>query len=294
MLKNYFPPLIKCILIKSILILCAFAFFTACGKKADPIPKDALNIPPPLWISVALSEDGVLISNPSEHTVLAERAISEIGDLSFPQYERVARINPKSEFLDNSTEQDTRYIYRFATLHKRYDVNSEYVAKVVSYRGRVAIDRVRHSIRGGLLCVSMDTTRSVSTVEVKINGQPAEADARSCYPIPLTSKILFSAVPYSESGTPGIAYSETITITSQQLLLPPQNLRIIRRESNITLSWDGVDNAVGYIVEADGKAVRISETVYSYRVTGNACVQFKLYTRFQKGNSPALNAESCP
>jgi hypothetical protein len=277
------------------LIICAFLVsFAACGKKGDPIPKDALNIPPPLWINVTLSEEGVLISNPSEHTVLAERAVSEIGDLSFPEYEWVARLTPKSDFLDNATLRETRYIYRFSTLHKRYDVYSDYVTKVVSYRGRVAVDKIRHSVRGGKLCVDMQTTRGVASVEVKINGQIAVADERSCYPIPLTSNILFSAVPYSESGTPGIAYSETIAITSLQMLLPPQNLRIIRSQSNITLSWDGVEGAIGYVVEADGKAVRISETVYSHRITGGGCVKFKLYTRFDKGNSPELSAESCP
>ncbi|MDR2400285.1 MAG: hypothetical protein LBD73_01370 [Deferribacteraceae bacterium] len=275
-------------------LFIALFFIESCGKKGDPIPKDALDIPPPIWIEVSLSEDGVLISNSSEHTVLAERAESEIGDLSFPSYRQVAMLTPRNEFLDNSTHQETRYIYRFSTQHKRYDVYSDYVTKIVSYRGRVVIDSIRHSIRGGKLCVNMETSRSVAFVDVKINGQPVEADSRSCYAIPLSSKILFSAVPYSESGTPGIAYSETITVTSDQILLPPQNLRIIRRPSNITLSWDGVDNAIEYIVEADGKVNRIDETVYSHPLTGNNCVRFKLYTRFAKGNSPALNAESCP
>jgi hypothetical protein len=140
----------------------------------------------------------------------------------------------------------------------------------------------------------MQPSRSTASVEVKINGQIVQADARSCYPIPLSSKILFSALPYSESGTPGIAYSETITITSEQALLPPQNLRIIRRQTNITLSWDNVRGAIGYIVEVNGKANQLIETVYSHYAPAGGCVQFKLYTRFSRGTSPALNAESCP
>ncbi|MDR2105090.1 MAG: hypothetical protein LBP51_04965, partial [Deferribacteraceae bacterium] len=92
---------------------------SSCGKKGDPIPKDALNIPPPIWVGVTISDNGVLISNPSENSVIVERAASEIGDLFFPKYERIARLTPKSEFLDNSTQQETRYIYRFSTLHKR-------------------------------------------------------------------------------------------------------------------------------------------------------------------------------
>jgi hypothetical protein len=274
--------------------VCVIVFLAACGKKADPIPKDALNIPPPIWIDVSLTEEGVLISNPSEYTVLAERSVSEIGDLSFPSYERVARISPKNEFLDNTTEQQTRYIYRFSTQHGRYDVYSDYFTKVVSYRGRVAIDSLRHTVRGEKLCVTMETSRSVASVEVKINGQVAAPDEHSCYPIPLVSKIILSAVPYSESGTPGMAYSESIEINSDQILLPPQNLRIIRRQSNITLSWDGVDNAVEYIVEADGKVNRVNETVYSYPVSGRNCVSFKLSTRFRNGTSAPINAESCP
>jgi hypothetical protein len=266
----------------------------SCGRKTAPVPKETLVLPPPEWVNISTTDDGVLIENPSDEIVIVERAFSEVGDLRFPYYTFLARISPNSNYTDNTTERDSRYIYRLSTKHKRYDINSAPITRTVSYRGRVAIDSVKAAMVGERLCVSMTPTRNVSYITTTINGQTVSPDKDGCYGAPLSTNVLFVAVPYSENDVPGMAYSERIDVTGSGRLVPPQNLQVLRRESSLILNWDSLPNVNGYRVVNVDEDVQITETVYTFRGKIDGCVKIQVYALYDMGESTPVTVESCP
>lgn len=279
--------------IKFFVLLALLALVCACGSKGNPVPKETLRIPPPDWVDVKLGEDGVVISNSSStYPIVVERTVSELGDLGFPIYERVTIVPPGGTYLDNDTERDVRYLYRFASAHNRYYAYSSPVTRVVSYRGPVQIDRLDYIIRRNELCLDLQLSASTSYAETLINGQRAEPAESGCYPLPLMTQILLVVVPYSESGTPGAAYSATITRGDDDTLLPPQNMRVLRRGDTVTLSWDAAPNATGYRVTVGNTFVDITETLISWKAEG--CMEFSIQSVQNEDLSAAITAESCP
>ena len=277
-----------------------FILCLACGKKADPRPIESLMIPQPTWVELYLKEDGIHIANNStDFSILAERAESEVGDLFFPVYYTLATVKPQSAFIDNSTRRNTRYIYRIRTIHTKYDVYSDPITKVVSYKGAVAVESLKWRIDKRSLCVDVKLSRDVASHKIMMNGKEMDA-TKECYPLPNASTILLVVIPYSDGGLPGGAYSEVINVEPGIIILPPQNVRIIRMDRQITLSWQDVPGAVRYEIKAiDGRGIVVTDrttlTIYnSNLIFENRCTEFTLISVGEKISSEPIKVQSCP
>ncbi len=279
------------------LFLCLLILLStiACGHRAAPMPKQSLTLPPPDWIVLSIVDGRVNIVNSSDtYPVVVERAISELGDLSFPAYTRIGIVAPSDTFVDNTTESGIRYSYRLTTAHNRYYVYSTPITRIVSFRGPVKIESIIPVIVDDNLCPRITTTPSVNHTLLYLNGQLTTPDNKGCYPLPLTVQVLMVVVPYTESDTPGTPYSTTITRDIETALLPPQNIRIVRVNDNITLTWDTAANATGYQVTVDGITTVIDETIFRWKAVPGTCVNFTLRTIWDKRLSSPIIAESCP
>jgi hypothetical protein len=140
----------------------------------------------------------------------------------------------------------------------------------------------------------MTPTRDVSYVIATINGQVVSSDESGCYDVPLSTHVLFVAVPYSDNDVPGMAYSERIDITTSGRLVSPQNLRVIRRTGSVILSWDPLSNVNGYRVTTVDGDVEITETVYTFRGKIDGCITIQVYALYDTGESIPAIVESCP
>ncbi len=286
---------------KRVLIFCLILILSAaCGKKDDPHPIASLNIPQPTWAAISVTEDGVHVTNNSdEYPILVERAESEVGDLFFPLYQTIATVKPHSSFVDTGTQNNVRYIYRIRTINDKYGAYSAPVTQVVSYKGVVAVESVHWRIEKETLCLDIKVTKDVANYRIIINGKETDVN-RKCHPFPKVPQILLVVVPYSETGLPGGAYSESINTEAEGILLPPQNIKVLRREKQITLSWDTVSGAERYeISAASGKRKTGPEsatsTIYnSNLVVAGRCTAFTLISIGTDRRSDPVQVQSCP
>ena len=280
--------------------LCLILLCVSCGKKGDPHPIETLNIPPPVWVEISFEEDAVHITNSSyTYQVLAERAESEIGDLFLPVFNTLASIKPQGRFTDNNTRRNVRYIYRIRTIHGKYEAYSEPITKVVSYKGAVAVESLQWRIEQDELCMEMVLSRDVANHRIMINGRDTDISNR-CHPLPNTPSVLLVVIPYSDSGLPGRAYSEVIDIKSAAAIFPPQNIRIIRMERQITLSWQAVSGAEIYEIrtaDEKGNAVidRTEATIYNSEIIfTDKCTEYTLVSIGAGIHSEPIKVQSCP
>jgi hypothetical protein len=288
--------------VKQVLILLIVLTLFACGKKGAPYPKDTLDIPKPEAVEFGFADNGLKINNPTDYEISVERAVSEMGDLMLPFFISVTNIAPHSTFVDSSIDLNTRYVYRVRTKHKSYNAYSAPVTRSISYEGDVSISDVAWTINGNKICLDIAATPHVSHVNVSINGRGEAADSSDCYDIPLTARLLLVAVPYSENGIAGRAYSTTID-RAADVLLPPQNVRIIRRnidgKANVTISWSAAAIGSRYVVTAIEKGAAIKRTnmdntIYSWQTELKSCVDFELATEQSGKLSDTIKVTSCP
>ncbi|MDR2870534.1 MAG: hypothetical protein LBV04_08795, partial [Deferribacteraceae bacterium] len=111
--------------------------------------------------------------------------------------------------------------------------------------------------------------------------------------LPAVSEIILLMVPYSDSDTQGIAYSESISRDLAQVLLPPQNIVILRRNEQITLSWDAIPNASGYKIYTNRGVIQTASTLYSVPIGAEECTQLQLSTVRGGKESQTVELESC-
>ncbi|MDR0453649.1 MAG: hypothetical protein LBH05_02410 [Deferribacteraceae bacterium] len=286
-------------LLYSFLILSIF-LSSSCGKKTNPRPLESLNIPQPVWAEISVEESSVYVKNNSDdYSVLLERAESEVGDLFFPIYQTLATIKPNGVFVDNNTRKNVRYIYRIKTIHNKYNEYSSPITRVVSYKGVIEVESLQWSIESGLLCLDIGLSRDVANHRVMINGKEMDAKQK-CHQFPKTPSLLLVVVPYSDSGIPGSAYSEIINLASEIDPLPPQNIKILRMERRITLSWQAVAGAERYEITAtDGSGKVVSDwtksTIFnSDIISANRCTEFTIVSVSKNSRSEVVKIQSCP
>ncbi|MDR2869837.1 MAG: hypothetical protein LBV04_05250, partial [Deferribacteraceae bacterium] len=140
----------------------------ACGLKANPRPKSSLNIPAPEF-ELSISESGISIQNNMSNMLVVERAYSEVGDISAPDYDDIAIVPAGAAFLDESSEYGNRYIYRFRTYDDDFNAYSAPVTRIVSYRGVVKLDSVSWTLNEDNICITAQPSQSVDRVQVLIN-----------------------------------------------------------------------------------------------------------------------------
>jgi hypothetical protein len=282
-------------MIRAILALCVLLMSAACGLKADPRSKAALDIPMPTF-AISINESGVNIRNTSGLMLMVERAESEIGDLTPPAYDDIALLESGQSFADSDSEFGKRYIYRFRSYDRNYNAYSASVTRVVSYRAAVRLDNVTWTLEPDSICISAEPTAGVARTQVIVNGNDVGAygEANSCYPLPAVSNIVLLMVPYSDSDTPGNAFSASITRDLAEVLLPPQNIVILRRTGQITLSWDAIPNVSGYRVYTGGGVRNTESTLVMLPASDTGCTTTELSTMRGGEESPRITVESCP
>lgn len=105
------------------LLIAALFILTACGKKTDTIPKDALeNVQPPRAVIVKAQEEGFYIANNEDAILFVEKA-ERVG-LACAPFSRLAVLEPKQDYLDTDVEIDKEYIYRLVKQTIRYKLVS--------------------------------------------------------------------------------------------------------------------------------------------------------------------------
>jgi len=105
------------------LLLTALLILTACGKKTDTIPKDALeNVQPPRAVIVRAQEEGFYIANNEDAVLYVEKAKRE--GLECALFNRLVVLEPKQDYLDTDVEIDKEYTYRLVKQTIKYKLTS--------------------------------------------------------------------------------------------------------------------------------------------------------------------------
>jgi len=256
-----------------------------CGKKSDPIPKDALFIPSPEGVDINLTDQGIVIKNISDnYTLFVDKIL--IANSLFPKfrYERVALILPTNEYLDIDVNLGMEYLYRFYNYYPEYQTFSRPITRTIRYHIPVKINDVNIELSGDSLCILTSLMSNIDYVDISINGKSVNKyrSGRYCVNLPPTIIVDITMLPYDKEGYSGIPYTKKFERDPEESIFPPQNIKVIQNNDQIILSWDRMKSINSYniyrIIDDNYKLLMKTEaTLYSFIRTGNEdCLDFAI------------------
>lgn len=285
-------------------LLAVLLWVWACGIKSPPIPKDSLNIPFPINVGLTLDEKGVIVANNEDnYTVLVEKAINEDTLFSNRMFKRVSMIKPDSTYLDEDVQEGLTYTYRFKNYDSHYNTFSGATTKTIKYSAPVTLGETNISQYENTVCISTALNTVTDYAVVNINGRnigKIEKDGSACFDLPETLVVNIMVLPYDFNGNSGVPYKTTINRNAELVLLPPQNIRALRNNNSVVLTWDkaaNVDSYNIYIKEKSGlKLVGSTDiTLYQHSIGKNQkCIDFEMSSVRGTQESGKVKITSCP
>ncbi|GAB7141108.1 hypothetical protein RsTz2092_10690 [Deferribacterales bacterium RsTz2092] len=246
---------------------------------------------------LSIAPDGVHLANPSSNISVCERASYRGEGSSLSWYKSLAKIAAGGEFVDSDVQSGVRYVYRCRNFDARYNVYSEESLYNVVFSGTVKVNGVQYELTDKQICVSVDASIYSKYVNITINGQLAGkySETNRCFVLPNVANILLVAVPYSDSDTAGVAWSATIARDLRTLVLPPQNIRVLRNKVRTTVSWDRVaGTGTTYRIYTKDRVINTTASIISLNPPPNECVSFSLSSVRGGRESEKVSVESCP
>lgn len=287
---------------KIFIVLPLIIFIYSCGIKTDPIPKSSLDIPYPSAVDYAISSEGIKIYNGSDnYTLFVERADEDKGFITMKNFKRIALINPKQVFLDDSVENEKTYKYRFRHYYGRIKTYSPALVKTIKYYKPIKFDKINISLNRNSVCVYTPLNDVVVNSDVLINSAnrgKISIGQRQCFKdLPDTSIVNVTVIPYDINNNPGQAYTKILKRNVEKSNLPPQNVVVRRKENDIVLTWDKENNTSYKIyILNNGKRIKTITTeveIFRYRAKNNNCVDFELSAVRKGRESKKIKLSAC-
>lgn len=287
---------------KIFIVLPLIIFIYSCGIKTDPIPKSSLDIPYPSAVDYAISSEGIKIYNGNDnYTLFVERADEDKGFITMKNFKRIALINPKQVFLDDSVENEKTYKYRFRHYYGRIKTYSPALVKTIKYYKPIKFDKINISLNRNSVCVYTPLNDVVVNSDVLINSAnrgKISIGQRQCFKdLPDTSIVNVTVIPYDINNNPGQAYTKILKRNVEKSNLPPQNVVVRRKENDIVLTWDKENNTSYKIyILNNGKRIKTITTeveIFRYRAKNNSCVDFELSAVRKGRESKKIKLSAC-
>lgn len=287
---------------KIFIVLPLIIFIYSCGIKTDPIPKSSLDIPYPSAVDYAISSEGIKIYNGNDnYTLFVERADEDKGFITMKNFKRIALINPKQVFLDDSVENEKTYKYRFRHYYGRIKTYSPALVKTIKYYKPIKFDKINISLNRNSVCVYTPLNDVVVNSDVLINSAnrgKISIGQRQCFKdLPDTSIVNVTVIPYDINNNPGQAYTKILKRNVEKSNLPPQNVVVRRKENDIVLTWDKENNTSYKIyILNNGKRIKTITTeveIFRYRAKNNNCVDFELSAVRKGRESKKIKLSAC-
>lgn len=287
---------------KIFIVLPLIIFIYSCGIKTDPIPKSSLDIPYPSAVDYAISSEGIKIYNGNDnYTLFVERADEDKGFITMKNFKRIALINPKQVFLDDSVENEKTYKYRFRHYYGRIKTYSPALVKTIKYYKPIKFDKINISLNRNSVCVYTPLNDVVVNSDVLINSAnrgKISIGQRQCFKdLPDTSIVNVTVIPYDINNNPGQAYTKILKRNVEKSNLPPQNVVVRRKENDIVLTWDKENNTSYKIyILNNGKRIKTITTeveIFRYRAKNNNCVNFELSAVRKGRESKKIKLSAC-
>lgn len=287
---------------KIIFFIPLLTLIYSCGIKTDPIPKSSLDIPYPSAVDYAISSEGIKIYNGNDnYTLFVERADESKGFITMKNFRRIASINPKQIFLDDTVENEKTYKYRFRHYYGRIKTYSPALVKTIKYYKPIKFDKVNITLNKNSVCIYTPLSEIVVDSDVLINGTnygKVSIGQRQCFKdLPDTSIINVTVIPYDINKNPGQAYTKTLKRSVEKNNLPPQNVIVRRKGNDIVLTWDKENNASYrlYVYNKNKviKRIKTEVEIYRYKAKTNDCVDFELSAVRRGRESKRIKISAC-
>jgi len=252
-----------------VLIFAMVALFVACGKKTDVVSKDTFNIEKVnIGETVAITKEGVLFQNRSNFYLIVKKAVEKNGCLT--EFEEIARIEPKSSFIDKDVVLSNGYIYSLYNFDDKIKVASESVTKRVVYIPPVTVTNFDYKIMDdNVLEATLEFSDEIGFYEVYLNSKFIGKTKKSKLNLTLEKPLnKVEIIPYDKYFNKGVKFLKEIPVVSYFALKEVENVKYVVRDTEVILSWSAVKEAVGYKVFA----IVNSEPKLLKEVTENFCI----------------------
>lgn len=252
-----------------VLIFAMVALFVACGKKTDVVSKDTFNIEKVnIDETIAITKEGVLFQNRSNFYLIVKKAVEENGCLT--EFEEIARIEPKSSFIDKDVVLSNAYIYSLYNFDDKIKVASESVTKRVVYIPPVTVTNFDYKIMDdNVLEGTLEFSDEIGFYEIYLNSKLIGKTKRSKLNLTLEKPLnKVEIIPYDKYFNKGVKFQKEIPVVSYFALKEVENVKYVVRDTDVILSWSAVKEAVGYKVFA----IVNSEPKLLKEVTENFCI----------------------
>lgn len=277
---------------------------SSCGIKTDPVPKSSLDIPYPSAIDYAISSEGIRIYNGNDnYTLFVERADEDKGFITLKNFRRIALINPKQIFLDDTVENEKTYKYRFRHYYGKIKTYSPALVKTIKYYKPIKFDNINITLNRNSVCIYTPLSDIVINSDVLINGTnhgKVSIGQRQCFKdLPDTSILNVTVIPYDIKNNPGQAYTKILKRNIVKSNLPPQNVIVRRKGNDIVLTWDKENNTSYriYVYNKEKtkiiKRIKTEVEIYRYKAKNSDCVDFELSAVRKGRESKRIKLSAC-
>ncbi len=289
---------------KLLIILTFIALLAGCGVKADPAPSEAFFIPYPKEVSLSSADGGVLISNGSDtFPILVEVRKNTENMTNQDKFTRLTLVSPSQTFIDKDVTDGGSYSYRFSNYYTEYDTYSYPATKTITYKAPVQLRSLSFFEHDYNLCITAELNDQTEFAVLNMNGKDVGLleGREQCVALPNVATIELLIIPYDKLGLQGTPHKETYVRDTGKILLPPQNVKLIRHNDRIVFSWDAsLSNDAEYalyIVDNETTTLlrKTNITVESYKSDDlNRCIDFQLSSIRNGEESPRIDITSCP
>ena len=225
-------------------------FIVGCGKKTDPIPKDALeNISPPKSVVVQSQPEGVFIANNENALLIVERAIPNGETCS--EYERIKVLEPKTDFIDTTVKADNAYYYRLTKKTLRYKLISDPRVFPVIYQIPPVITKATFIRDDENITVDIESSKEFMRMDIYSAKELLATTGKTTSIIPnmnLASSLTIRLTDYF--GNKGTTYM--LDITPPKVVIPPAKVTGLAAANiggTLRVVWDSTFDNLKYEIK---------------------------------------------
>lgn len=221
-----------------------------CGKKTDPIPKEALeNIAIPKKVIVQAQPEGVFIANNENALLIIEKA--ESNGEACPEYKRIKVLEPKADFIDTSVKADNAYYYRLTKKTLKYKLLSDPRVFPIIYQIPPVITNASFTSDAENITVNIEASKEFMRMDIYSGRKLVSTTGKTTATIPteeISNKLTVRLTDYF--GNKGDVY--TLNITPPKVVVTPKKVTGLAAANiggTLRVVWDSTFDNLKYEIK---------------------------------------------
>ncbi len=283
-------------------LVLIFIITAACGKKTDPISKDSFSIPIPPDKTVTLTDKGVNIKNNSGKYILFIEKSTYDSNGCLDDFKFLSRLEPKKDFLDEDVITAKKCVYRLAYYDNRLDVFSKKNDVPVTYSKPLTVKDFQYDINDdGSATIYLSFPEDLMYYRLLLNNMKVYEGRKESVNVVLEKNRInnITIESYDIYGNKGKTFNATIDMTEPLRLSKPTNIRTLKGDGFILVSWNAVEKAEKYFVlkQTEKGFEKVGESTnnyYRYTHIPEQCERFAVKALSVRGESDLSIFEICP